>query len=77
MVLVVVGLAVVVAVVAGVVLLVAGTATALGPRVAAGRALMPMGMLPLRVMALLRCQQHPPSLLRTSWPLLALGQPKL
>ena len=70
-------LAVVVAVVAGVVLLLAGTATALGSRVAAGRALMPMGMFPLKGMALLRCQQHPTSLLGTSWPLLALGQPKL
>ena len=72
----VVGMAVVVAVVAGVALLVAGTAPAPGPA-AAGKALMPLGMLLLRVLALLRCQQHPSSLLGTLWHHLALGQLKL
>ena len=69
----VVGMAVVVAVVAGVALLVAGTAP--GPGLAAaGKVLMPLGMLLLRILALLRCQQHPISLLGTLWPHQALGQ---
>ena len=58
------------AVVAGVALLVAGTAPAPGPA-AAGKALMPLGMLLLRDLALLRCQQHRTSLLGTLWPHLA------
>ena len=68
----VVGMAVVVAEVAGVALLVAGMAQAPG-QAAAGKALMPLGMLPLRGLALLRCQQHPTSLLGTSWPHLGPG----
>ena len=72
----VVGMAVVVAVVAGVTFLVAGTALGPGPP-AAGKALMPLAMLLLRGLALLRCQQHPISLLGTLWPHLALGQLKL
>ena len=72
----VVGMAVVVAVVAGLALLVAGTAQSPGPA-AAGKALKPLGMLLLRVLALPRCQQHPLSLLGTLWPHLALGQPNL
>ena len=44
---------------------------------AARKALMPFGMLLLKGLALLRCQQHPTSLLGTLWPHLALGQLKL
>ena len=44
---------------------------------AAGKALMPLAMLLLRGLALLRCQQHPTSLLGTLWHHLALGQLKL
>ena len=72
----VVGMAVVVAVVAGVALLVAGTAPGPGPP-AAGKAPMPLAMLLLRGLALLRCQQHPTSLMGTLWHHLALGQLKL
>ena len=60
----------------GVALLVAGTAPGPGPP-AAGKALMPLAMLLLRVLALLRCQQHLTSLLGTLWHHLALGQLKL
>jgi hypothetical protein len=67
----VVGMAVVGTVVAGVALLVAGTAPGPGPA-AASNALMPLGMLLLRGLALLRCEQHLTSLLGTLWPHLAL-----
>ena len=71
------------AVVPVVAMLVAGMAMALGLRMAAGRALMPMVMVPLRVMvirqgmALLMCQQHPTCLLAPSWFLLAWAQLRL